>query len=132
MKKIINYLLVITMMAFAVTTLVPRVAYADAKTSICEGVGIAGGGTGCAPKLDANGNPINGVENAISAAINILSIVVGVIAVIMVIIGGLKYIMSSGDANNVTSAKNTILYAIIGLVVVSLAQVIVRFVLNKV
>ena len=57
--------------------------------------------------------------------------IVGVVAVIMIIIGGLKYITSSGDSNNVSSAKNTILYAIIGLVVVVLAQVIVRFVVTK-
>jgi hypothetical protein len=49
----------------------------------------------------------------------------------MIIIGGLKYITSSGDSNNITSAKNTILYAIIGLVVVALAQFIVKFVLGK-
>ena len=46
-----------------------------------------------------------------------------------VIIGGLKYITSGGDSGNVTGAKNTILYAVIGLIIVVLAQVIVRFVL---
>jgi len=67
----------------------------------------------------------------ITSIINILSLVVGVIAVIFIIIGGLKYITSSGDSNNVTNAKNTILYAIVGLIIVALAQVIVRFVLNQ-
>ena len=59
-------------------------------------------------------------------------LVVGVIAVIMIIIGGLRYITSGGDSNNTKGAKDTILYAIIGLVVVAMAQVIVKFVLNKV
>jgi hypothetical protein len=54
------------------------------------------------------------------------------VAVIMIIVGGLKYITSGGDSNNVSSAKSTIIYAIIGLVVVALAQFIVQFVLNKV
>jgi hypothetical protein len=67
----------------------------------------------------------------ITQAINIFSVVVGVIAVIMIIIGGVKYITSGGDASNVTGAKNTILYAIIGLVVVALSQVIVQFVLGS-
>jgi hypothetical protein len=53
------------------------------------------------------------------------------VAVVMIIIGGLKYITSGGDSGNVTGAKNTILYAIIGLVIVALAQFIVRFVLSK-
>lgn len=72
------------------------------------------------------------VNDIIKLIINIFSLVVGVVAVIMIIIGGLKYITSGGDSGNVTGAKNTILYAIIGLVVVALAQFIVRFVLSKV
>ena len=68
----------------------------------------------------------------IASIINILSLVVGVVAVVMIIIGGFKYITSGGDSGNVTGAKNTILYAIIGLVIVALAQVIVRFVLSQV
>ncbi len=71
------------------------------------------------------------VNNIIRLVINIFSLIVGVISVIMIIIGGLKYITSGGDSGNVSGAKNTILYAVIGLVVVALAQVIVRFVLEK-
>jgi hypothetical protein len=50
----------------------------------------------------------------------------------MVIIGGFRYIVSNGDSNGVSGAKNTILYAIVGLVIVLFAQVIVRFVLTRV
>jgi hypothetical protein len=71
------------------------------------------------------------ISNIITTVINIFSIVVGVVSVIFIIIGGLKYITSAGDTGNVTSAKNTILYAVIGLVVVLFAQIIVRFVLNR-
>jgi cytochrome bd-type quinol oxidase subunit 2 len=71
------------------------------------------------------------VDRIIKLVINIFSLLVGVVSVIMIIIGGLKYITSGGEGSNITGAKNTILYAIIGLVVVALAQVIVRFVLAK-
>ena len=71
------------------------------------------------------------VDTIIKLVINVFSLVVGVVSVIMIIIGGLKYIISGGEGSNITGAKNTILYAIIGLVVVALAQVIVRFVLAK-
>jgi hypothetical protein len=71
------------------------------------------------------------VNKMVKTVISLLSFVIGVVAVIMIIIGGFKYITSAGDAGKVTSAKNTILYAVIGLVVVALAQVIVRFVLQK-
>jgi hypothetical protein len=56
---------------------------------------------------------------------------VGIIAVIMIVYGGFRYITSGGDATKVTSARNTILYAIIGLIIVALAQFIVKFVLKK-
>jgi Type IV secretion system pilin len=80
---------------------------------------------------DSSTNASDRVKNIIKLIINIFSLIVGVIAVIMIIIGGLKYITSGGDSGNISGAKNTILYAIIGLVVVALAQVIVRFVLQK-
>jgi hypothetical protein len=60
-----------------------------------------------------------------------MSILVGVICVIMIIVGGLKYVTSGGESNNVSGAKNTIMYALIGLVVVAMAQIIVHFVLSR-
>lgn len=72
------------------------------------------------------------VNNIITTIVNIFSAIVGVIAVIMIVYGGFKYITSGGDSGNVSSAKNTIIYAVIGLVVVALAQFIVQFVLDKV
>jgi hypothetical protein len=65
------------------------------------------------------------------SVVNIFSTVVGVVAVIMIIIGGLRYITSGGDSSNVSSAKNTILYVVVGLVVVAMAQIIVRFVVSR-
>jgi hypothetical protein len=72
-----------------------------------------------------------GLTGTIKTAINVLSVVVGIVAVIMIIIGGFRYITSGGKQESVTAAKNTLLYAVIGLVIVALAQVIVRFVLTK-
>jgi cytochrome bd-type quinol oxidase subunit 2 len=71
------------------------------------------------------------VDNLVKNVINILSLVVGIAAVVMIIIGGLRYVTSNGDSGQVGNAKNTILYAVVGLVVVALAQVIVRFVVSK-
>ena len=71
------------------------------------------------------------LTKVVKLVVNVLSVLVGVVAVIMIIWGGLKYITSGGDANNVKTAKNTILYALIGLVIVALAQFIVKFVLTK-
>jgi hypothetical protein len=111
----------VTLISFASPLALPALAHAQTtEDSIRQG-------------LDKTGTaPSTSVDSVIKTVINILSLVVGVVAVIMIIIGGLKYITSSGDSNNVSSAKNTILYAIIGLVIVALAQVLVRFVLDQV
>lgn len=77
-------------------------------------------------------NSNDSVNKIITTVINIFSLIVGVVSVIMIIIGGLRYITSGGDSGNVTNAKNTILYAIVGLVIVALAQIIVHFVLSRV
>jgi len=71
------------------------------------------------------------INDIIHTIVNLLSAIVGVVAVLMIIVGGFRYITSGGNDTSVTSAKNTILYAIIGLVVVALAQLIVRFTLSK-
>lgn len=63
--------------------------------------------------------------------IDIFSILVGSVSVIMIIIGGFRYIISGGDSAGVTAAKNTILYAIVGLVIVLFSQIIIRFVISN-
>ena len=80
---------------------------------------------------DSGSTAAQRVDQIVSQIINILSLAVGVVAVVMIIIGGFKYVTSGGDSGNVTGAKNTILYAVVGLVVVALAQVIVRFVVDR-
>lgn len=99
-----------------------------AKNAACEGIALTGGKCDSDDKKDSS-NKINGI---IRTVINLFSLVVGVAAVIMVIVGGFKYITSSGDSTAVNGAKNTILYALVGLVIVLLAQVIVQFVIGKV
>lgn len=72
-----------------------------------------------------------GVQKTITNVVNLFSLIVGIVAVIMIIVAGLMFITAGGDSGKVANARNTILYAAVGLVVVALAQTIVRFVLNK-
>lgn len=62
---------------------------------------------------------------------NVLLFIIGAVSVIMLIIGGIRYTVSQGDSSAVTSAKNTILYSIIGLVVAILAYAAVNFVITS-
>jgi ABC-type Co2+ transport system permease subunit len=63
--------------------------------------------------------------------INVFLFLLGAVAVVMVIFGGFKYVTSAGDSSAVTSAKNTILYAVVGLVVAASAYAIVNFALGR-
>jgi len=66
----------------------------------------------------------------ITRVINLMLFLIGAVAVIMIIIGGIKYVASNGDQGSVQSAKNTIMYSVIGLVVAILAFAIVNFVVS--
>ncbi len=123
MKKILLTSLITLALSMFGSALLPALAYADAKSDVCEGVSLTG--TGCTD----GGGP--SVDSTVKLVINVLSLIVGIAAVIMIIIGGLKYVISQGEGSNTASAKNTILYAIVGLVVVVVAQVIVKFVLSR-
>ena len=79
--------------------------------------------TGCPSDLFGNTGVFKQVTNTILY-------IVGIIAVIMLIIGGIKYVLSGGDGKKVTDAKNTVLYAIIGLVISFFAYAIVNFVIT--
>lgn len=72
------------------------------------------------------------VGELVKNIINILLMIAGIIAVIMIIIGGIRYATSNGDSNSVTAAKNTIMYAVVGLVIAIFAYAIVNFVLTQI
>lgn len=64
--------------------------------------------------------------------VNIMLFAVGILAVIMLIYGGIRYVLSGGDSGAVSSAKKTILYAVVGLIVAILAYAIVNFVITTI
>lgn len=72
--------------------------------------------------IDANTMISNSIQWVIGVA--------GIVAVIFVVYGGISYITSSGDPNKVQKARQTIIYALIGIVIVALAEVITAFVSN--
>jgi hypothetical protein len=108
-------------MLIGVAAIVPsQAASADAKGEILKGYNEAGGAT-----------ETKTVQSTIKTVVNVLLYVIGVLSVIMIIVGGIKYTISAGDSSKVTSAKNTIMYAVVGLIVAILAYAIVNFVLTQ-
>lgn len=128
MKKILLGFagLIISLGLFALPAKVNAGPFDAARDTACEGLEFnEGDSTSCD---DSDGEKVG---STISNIVNIASLVVGVVAVIMVVVGGFKYVTSQGDSGGITSAKNTIIYAVVGLIIVALAQVIVRFVVNR-
>ncbi|HVV66481.1 MAG TPA: pilin [Candidatus Saccharimonadales bacterium] len=106
-------------------------AFASTITdNLCTGVNNAANNTTGTDCGTAGTSGSSTIQTVASTAVNIFSIIVGIVAVIMIIYGGFRYITSGGASENVSNAKNTIIYAIIGLIVVAIAQVIVHFVIN--
>ncbi|MBP5656611.1 hypothetical protein J6X15_03440 [Candidatus Saccharibacteria bacterium] len=81
-----------------------------------------------------NGMPAElvGTDGVFTKITNTVLYAVGIISVVMLIFGGLRYVISGGDSKKVTDAKNTIMYALIGLIISILAYAIVNFVINAV
>jgi len=98
---------------------------------ITPGVGAIGtvqDGAEAARGQDQTGN-LFGNTGVFSTITDVLLYVLGAISVIMIIIGGLRYVISGGNSANVTAAKNTILYAIVGIIIAILSYAIINFVL---
>jgi hypothetical protein len=122
MKKLRNIIMILGI-ALGVGVLAPAVS-ANAASVIadqCAGV------TDSAVCKDQNNKP----NDLIAKIVNTLLFIVGGLSVITIIVGGIFYTTSNGDSGRVTMAKNTITYAIVGLVVSFLAFAIVNFVIAK-
>ena len=81
-----------------------------------------------------NNTPTNLIGNGgiVNTIVNVFLFLVGLLCVIMIIFGGFRYVTSSGDKQKVDSAKNTILYAIVGLIVALIAWALVNWVFQQV
>ena len=94
------------------------------------GEGGAPAGINAARGDNTPANLANGDSSIVRRAINIMLFGVGVLSVVMLIFGGFRYVISGGKKESVTNAKNTILYAIIGLLVAVFAYAIINFILG--
>lgn len=120
MKNVLKLFLPVLVMGVAVfaTVLAPSVS----ALTLQEGAEAA--------RCDGCPTDLFGDTGVFKQVTNTILYIVGIVAVVMLIIGGIKYVISGGDSKKVTDAKNTVLYAIIGLVVAFLAFAIVNFVIS--
>lgn len=124
-KKILLSFLVLSVLLFGANQLV----LADAKGSIQCGVNAAAG----AASSDCSSNPkaSSDFTGLVAKIVNIMSVLVGAVAVVMIIVAGFRFVASAGNETAVAGAKKTIVYSLVGLLIVAVAQAIVHFVLNN-
>lgn len=105
---------------------------AGEKTSCNEKLGIGGAvNPGCA-KGEGQQTELFGSNGVVTLIINILLFIIGILCVIMIVFGGIRYTTSTGDKNRVDGAKNTIIYAVVGLVVAIVAYALVNWVFGAI
>lgn len=124
-KRVLQVAMFVPALALAVSAVVPS---APVLAADCDTTGLSiSEGAKCSQGNEQASN-LFGSGGIFETVTNILLFLVGAISVIMLIIGGIRYVVSGGDQSAVTSAKNTILYAIVGIVVAFLAYAAVQFV----
>ena len=96
----------------------------------CDVSGGITGGKNCARNDEQPENLFNGDDSVFQTVTNVMLFLIGAISVVMLIYGGIRYTISQGDSTAVTNAKNTIMYAVIGIVIAILAFAIVNFVVT--
>lgn len=115
-------LLLVPVLAVALGVLAPGVEVS--ALSLQDGVGTTQATDSDVPTT------LTGEGGVFTTVVNVLLFVIGAVSVIMLIIGGIRYTVSGGDSNAVTGAKNTILYAIVGLLVAFFAFAIVNWIIT--
>ena len=85
----------------------------------------------CSEANVANHGNEDGVNKLLNTITDSLMFAVGVVGVAMVIVSGIRYITAHGDKSQITSAKNTLIYSLVGIVVAICAYGIVKFILDK-
>lgn len=118
----------VIIVSFAMLVLSAPVFAADPLDPVCNGTA---GSASTACRSRTTENPLLGPTGIITRVIQLIVLFTGVASVIVIMIGGFKYLVSAGDSAKVSNAKDTILYAVIGLVVAVVAQAIVSLVLRR-
>lgn len=129
MKQHIQRLFSLAVVSFSLLGLVALFGDVASVSAACNPSNLSiSSGADCARGNQQPADLFGGENSIFKRVTNVLLFLVGAVSVIMLIIGGIRYVISGGDQAQVTSAKNTILYAIVGIIVAFLAYAAVNFV----
>jgi uncharacterized membrane protein YuzA (DUF378 family) len=114
----------------AVVSVTASAQEVDVFKQACDSAQGAGKGSEACTVTGAD--TVTGTNGVLAKATRLISYLAGISAIILLVIAGIQYITSQGDAGGVSAAKKTVIYALVGLFVVVVAQSIVVFVLNRI
>ncbi len=131
-----RFLLIISLLCLFVVAAPPPPAAAayDVFNGVdCSKAGAKAGDTTAAAVCveKGSGDPISGNDGALLKITNIVAFIAGIAAIIMIIVGGIKYVVSDGDSGKISSAKSTLMGALIGLIIVVLARTLINYVVTR-
>lgn len=132
MKK---FLIVASLMFFSLICYLPITVSAQptvnqqkTEEELCKAAGNTySNGVCTAPGKELTGSP----SSFLNTFTNLMLYIAGAVAVIVIIIGGIRYITSTGDAMRIKQAKDTILYGIVGLIIAIIAWALVNFIVRQ-
>lgn len=123
-----KHLLIVAVLLSAVIFGVWSVPTAYAESPI--GAACNGAAANASICKAGNQDPITGENGLIMKITAILAYVIGFVAVLMIVLAGMKFVTSNGNPEAVAGARNTIIYALVGLVIAASSQLIVKFILS--
>jgi hypothetical protein len=127
LRKAILVLISVVAVGAALALSTAPAAAVDPLQAACTGGGAASPACSTAGGTD----PVAGPNGAIVKITGILALVAGIVSVMFVLWGGFSYITAGGDSSSIAKAKNTIIFALVGLVVAAMARPLINFVLSK-
>ena len=126
MKKLLVTIFGIVSLALVGSTLIAQPT--SAAIDVFKNCNANGGTEIC----KATNDRLFGPNSIWTNILNTLVYVTGAVSILMIVIGGLRYTLSNGDQSGINSAKNTILYAVVGLILSVMGYAIVNFVLSSI
>lgn len=132
--SILKYLLIAPLIFFIL--LYPAVTSASTQSEIDTACVTAAKNGGEMPSYctttDTTKDPLTGTDGTLTKITNVVGFVAGAVAVVMIIIGGFRFVISRGDSAKVVTARQTIVYSVVGLIVIVFARELVIFVLSRI
>lgn len=135
LKKHVLKLLIISAVVLNILLVTPVISYASPFNQACTSGSVTDGrnvGSSTLCSDNPTSNPLVGPDGLLIKVVNVVSIIAGVTAVIMIIISGMQFVLANGEAKRVESARNTIIFSVIGLIVIVLARFIIEFVVSRI